>query len=314
MLTGIDIATYQQTLNIEALPAAGVDLVIHKASGANGGRLYVDSGYRRIAPRIRATGMALGHYFFNGPVNPSESARFFVDNLVAYQNGDVIALDVEAEGLQNVAWATDWFEAVLERIPDANLFLYTTQGIAGAWNWKPVIDLGVRLWIAAPGNDTPSTGQWNGWAIHQHTWEAAYAGYRPLDGNRVREDVLTPARPHEGDDDMYDDIAKAALYAELEQLRPIKLYQWGTGLIWVGPGGKEWVVPNQDYVVLAAYLKQAPSQPIVINDGMHTFVTTQFLPGLSPDPANERIEAILRLSEAEAAQMAKAIREDALTA
>jgi hypothetical protein len=307
VLTGIDIATYQQTLNIEALPAAGVHLVIHKASGANGGRLYVDSGYRRIAPRVRAAGLALGHYFFNGPVHPAESARFFVANLTAYQPGDPLALDVEGEGLQNVAWSTTWFETVLQLIPDANLFLYTTQGYVREWDWSPVVALGVRLWIAAPGDDSPFAGEFGDSAIHQHTWTATYAGYRPLDGNHVREDVIRTTTPSEGDD-MYDDDAKKALFDELEQLRPIKLYQWGTGLIWVGPGGKEWVVPNDDYVILGDHLKQAPRRPIPITDGMHTFLTKQFLPGLHPDPANQVIEAILKLSEAEAKSLADNIR------
>lgn len=206
MQTVLDIATYQQSLNIEALPGEGVAGVIHKAGGANGGSLYVDSGYRRIAPRIRVAGLKLGHYFFNGPVDAVRSADFFVDSLTAYLAGDVLALDVEGEGQQEPAWALRWFQRVLERVPGANLWLYTTQSIATDPGWDQVVRMGVRLWIAAPGDSTPSTGRWPSWGIHQHSWTGRFAGYAPLDTNTAVDDAWRSDEFVDGTPDQLRDV------------------------------------------------------------------------------------------------------------
>lgn len=190
MPDGLDIARWQAGIPIASLKSEGIYFVIHKASGANGGSLYVDSKYNEHVPAIRAQGLRVGHYFFNGSVDATTAANYFVDNLNGYTDDDILALDIEGEDLQSPYWAAVWFAQVKRRLPNAHLYLYTTQSLVRQ-DWSSSISQGVRLWIAAPGSNDPYAGQFGSWAIHQYTWTASIAGFGPLDGNHSEASVWT---------------------------------------------------------------------------------------------------------------------------
>lgn len=104
-------------------------------------------------------------------------------------------------------------------------------------------------------------------------------------------------------DDGFDERDLADLLDELSDLRSIKLYALPGGWVWVGPGGRSWVVPGVEYAVLAAYLRVAPARPTPLSQAAFDFLTTQFLPTLSPEPANSALDRVLALSQTQVFQM-----------
>ena len=108
------------------------------------------------------------------------------------------------------------------------------------------------------------------------------------------------------EDDMYDAAAQQALFRKIENdTRPIRLYTWGTGLIAVGPGGKEWIVPSQAYVDLLVFLRLCGPESVPITNDQKNFLT--MISGLlNPDPnVNAQAGGVLNLAPEEAERLAR---------
>lgn len=186
-MLGVDLSYAQAGINIEALPADGVQFVILKASSGEGGSYYVDSQYRGHANRIRKAGMKLGHYHWgDSRLNPEQSADYFYDNLTAYSAEDVLALDVEGNYAPSVDWCNRFFDRMKARQPGANLFIYTMGSIARGRDWSSTKDRGVRLWLALSSNG----GVWGQPSIVQTSWEGRFAGHSPIDTNEAAADTF----------------------------------------------------------------------------------------------------------------------------
>ena len=109
------------------------------------------------------------------------------------------------------------------------------------------------------------------------------------------------------------DTLKADLTGEIRRLRPIQLYTYGTGIIAVGPGGSEWVVPSQAYVTLLDHLGIATPQSVVISPEMLGFLK-MISRHLNPDPvAAKQVDAVLTLSAESVSALAAQIPERAVT-
>lgn len=109
------------------------------------------------------------------------------------------------------------------------------------------------------------------------------------------------------------DTLKAELTQEIRQLRPVQLYTYVTGIIAVGPGGSEWIVPSQAYVALLDHLGLAAPQSVVISTEMLGFLKT--ISGqLNPDPVvTKQVDAVLTLSADSVAALAAQIPERSIT-
>lgn len=117
-----------------------------------------------------------------------------------------------------------------------------------------------------------------------------------------------------GEDDMYDANAQAALFGKIEaESRPLKLYQYGTGFIVVGPGGKDWPIPSGAYHELLKALALTSAFPIrVINKDELGFIK-QTLGLLSPDPELEKtVNNVISLSKEDADKLSASLGETAL--
>ena len=164
--------------------AAGVTLVIMKCGGGEGGRLYGDSVYVANREAARAVGLAVGSYFFNGPVDPSAAADMQM-RIVDWRPGDVVAIDIENNGNQRhwtPAEAMIWVQRILAHgVPADRIFVYMSAGLLGL-GWDAIAALGVRVWVAQYGpNDgamhsTPGSGPWAGYTLWQWTSVASCPG------------------------------------------------------------------------------------------------------------------------------------------
>jgi len=171
-----DISKWQGNPNFNSYKAQGATGVIHKAGGSNAGR-YTDSQYRNNAPAIRAAGLALGHYWFNGEGDPTQDADYFVANLASYVKGDILVLDVENEGSMphwNVDQALAWLRRVYART-GTKAHVYMSSSVTRSGGWERVAAEGYPLWVASYGSNngaqgsSPSIGGWANWSGWQYT-------------------------------------------------------------------------------------------------------------------------------------------------
>lgn len=197
MLEGVDVSYAQGNYR-----PGTEDFVIVNASRANIG-LAVGSKYRNQVANARAAGKHVGHYFFNGNVDPVRCANYFVDNL-AYVKGDSLWLDVEAEGSTNTpAWSPAQALAFVNQVKartGVTPGVYLNQSLMNSHDWSAVVATGAPLWIAYYNPRPPAIRWWPTWAVWQYT-------STPIDRNRAQVPLTstaggnaTPIQEKEGDD------------------------------------------------------------------------------------------------------------------
>lgn len=188
-----DISKWQGNPNFAAYKNAGFQGVIHKAGGSNAGR-YTDSQYKTNAARIRAAGLTLGHYWFNGPGNPTQDADFFVANLTAYDANDLLAADVESEGSMphwGPGQTLEFARRVLART-GKHIHIYMSASVTRSGGWEALAAEGYPLWVASYGSNNgkqgnlPTIGGWSDWDGWQYT--SLFPGLR-IDASVFKHDI-----------------------------------------------------------------------------------------------------------------------------
>ena len=202
-MTAIDISYWQHHPDFAQVHASGVSLVIMKCGGGEGGNLYADSVYVVNRAAARAQGLAVGSYFFNGPVDPIAAADFQF-SVIDWQAGDVVAIDVENNGNQqhwNQGQVLAWCQRILSHgVPADRVLVYMSAGLLSL-GWDAVAALGVGLWVAQYGpNDggihsTPGSGPWSSWSLWQHTSAKACPGIVGL----VDTNIVSPSWASSGE-------------------------------------------------------------------------------------------------------------------
>lgn len=176
-MSAIDISYWQNYPDFGQVRNSSTTLVILKCGGGEGGSFYRDSRYIRNRDTARAVGLAVGSYFFNGPVNPTAAADFQF-SIIDWRAGDIVAIDVENNGSQppwNPAQVLAWCQRMIAHgVPANRLLVYMSSSLLGA-GWGAVAALGTGLWVAQYGpNDgnahsIPGSGPWGSWALWQYT-------------------------------------------------------------------------------------------------------------------------------------------------
>jgi GH25 family lysozyme M1 (1,4-beta-N-acetylmuramidase) len=182
-MTVVDISRYQGAVDFGALKAAGVDLVIDKVGGGDAG-LYTDARWQANKAGIRAAGIALGSYFFNGfGASPGTSADYEW-GLLDWQPGELVVIDVEggAGTVWSVSQVLTWVQQMRAHgVPAASLGVYMSASVVTGRDWSSVKAEGVFLWVASYGANTgvqgnpPNTGDWN-WSLWQYTSNGSVPG------------------------------------------------------------------------------------------------------------------------------------------
>lgn len=189
-LFGIDISRWDRDRGFDiAAWAAGAkeDFIILKRGGSNAGT-YIDDAYPAQLPKARATGLKIGHYWFNGRegvASPKASAQAFLKDF-DIKPGELAVLDIEAEGSDPAydVWEAMEFGAEVERQLGIKPLFYMNASYARDPMWKMAVDAGYKLWVAMytynPGpkaglyepNDVDPLNAWgdgDAWVIHQYT-------------------------------------------------------------------------------------------------------------------------------------------------
>lgn len=185
-LKGIDIASYQATMDVTKVKA---DFVIVKATEATG---YVNPYCNKHIAQALKSGKRIGLYHFarNGQNSAKAEANFFVKNIRGYIKKAVLVLDWEDGGnVWNVAWAKQWLDEVY-RQTGVKPLIYMSESVVNSHNWSSVVKADYGLWVARYRDMTadynynmnsagakPSVKYWPGYAMWQWTSSGRLNGY-----------------------------------------------------------------------------------------------------------------------------------------
>jgi lysozyme len=172
---GIDVSSYQPTVDWQALKAGGYTFAFIKASEGTG----VDATFQTHFAGAKTAGILRSAYhFFHPELDAVAQAQVFLGQLA--DPGDLPpALDVEELNdvplAQAAAGISAWVDYVTAKL--ARPIVYTSPSF---WNALPLItaiggkaDLWVAQWTAA---DPEQVSGWDGWAFWQYSDTAVVPG------------------------------------------------------------------------------------------------------------------------------------------
>jgi GH25 family lysozyme M1 (1,4-beta-N-acetylmuramidase) len=187
-ILGLDVSSYQGTINWTQVKAAGYVFAWAKASEGVG---LTDSKYVSNATNGVSAGVKMGAYHFSRPENNTgvAEANYFVSVAGAYITScelpPVLDLEDPPSGpalttyftsAQLTTWVQDWMTTV-KNATGINPILYTNGSIASYLNSSLTT---YKLWIADPDNSSsaPPTniGVWPTWAFKQYSWTTNVPG------------------------------------------------------------------------------------------------------------------------------------------
>ncbi len=171
----------------------------------------------------------------------------------------------------------------------------------------PLISPGARVTTGQQIGRMGGSGWGNLNAYDRHLHFEAFKGGSNIDPIKFLNGAYgTPIVAPVEENDMYDAAAQQALFRKIENdTRPIRLYTWGTGVIAVGPGGKEWIVPSQAYIDLLVFLRLCGPESVSITTEQKDFL--KMISGLlNPDPnVDAQAGGVLNLAPEDAERLAR---------
>lgn len=165
-VSAIDISHYQGAPDFNAIRAAGVGLVMMKATdGLNG----VDPQLGANRAGASAAGLTKGYYHFARATNASSEAAHFCDTVGSLDHGDLVALDWEVSGGDPVGWSLAFLKTVEARFGVKPLIYLNKSTVAG-FDWSPVVSNDNGLWLASYDYNSatvPNVAHWSNVSIKQ---------------------------------------------------------------------------------------------------------------------------------------------------
>jgi GH25 family lysozyme M1 (1,4-beta-N-acetylmuramidase) len=131
-LNGIDVSSYQATLN---LALVSYDFVLIKATEGLG---YVNPYCDQQFQAAKAQGKKIGVYHYADGNDPVAEANYFVDNCKGYIHEAIFMLDWEGEGTQYTQWALTFLRQVEARIGYKPV-IYMSEYVVNAYDWSAVV-------------------------------------------------------------------------------------------------------------------------------------------------------------------------------
>ena len=140
----IDVSSWQTGINVTT---TGAQIVVAKATESTN---YVNPDCDRVVQQALAAGQGVGVYHFANTANsPQAEAECFNRNTEGYiGRGIVPILDWEPSQPWNVEWAAQWVDAVRARW-DTIPIIYMNQSTENSYDWSPLVQRNVGLWVAA---------------------------------------------------------------------------------------------------------------------------------------------------------------------
>lgn len=163
------------------------------------GTARLDNQFVKNRDSAREAGLPLGFYHYSYPQynTPEAEADFFKESIGEIREGEVLVLDFEEQWSGN---HVDFCKRFLDRLSGSlngyKPLIYLNQSQTTSLNWKPVVDAGYGLWIAAytynPEVNTFQIGAWPFAAMQQWTNKQLVPGITgKVDGNVFFGDATT---------------------------------------------------------------------------------------------------------------------------
>lgn len=135
--------------------------------------LVVGDWYHRQIDNARKAGKDIGHYFFNGNMDPIQCANFFVKNLYDFRPGDWLWLDTENESSTGtIAWDVPKSIAFVRKVRDltgVTAGMYMNASVMSLYDWSPLVNIGSPLWLAYYAPTLPVIKWWPAPLVWQYT-------------------------------------------------------------------------------------------------------------------------------------------------
>lgn len=157
MQKGNDISQYQGGVNFDELKASGSNFVIIKASNGcpdpgQSVAQYVDPMFSHYRSEAQRVGLEVGlyHFAYTQYNEPEPEAVQFFNTIGLPRENEIYCLDFEEPTSKDkVEWVRKWCVKLSELLNGYTPLLYINKSLANTGDWKPVIDLGVGLWLAS---------------------------------------------------------------------------------------------------------------------------------------------------------------------
>ena len=205
-MNGCDVASYQGTIDFDALKAEAGFLIAKSSEGTG----FTDPTFARNRAEARRVGMRFGAYHFARPdlgTTADNEAAFFLSHLDG--KDDMLALDYEVNFASPVPWCNRFLDLV-RTATGITPYIYLNLALVRGNDWGPVIEAGYPLWLADYDGSPDVVPQtpWPSLAMKQWTSDGSLPGI----GGRVDLNVLYK----EDDADM---VSKAEFQAYQEDVR-----------------------------------------------------------------------------------------------
>jgi lysozyme len=162
----IDISHHQTVQDAASVKAAGIELVILKATEGVG---YVDPAYQDNKTQLEQAGLICGSYHFGTGSDAEQQAE---DYLAAAGSNGLLVLDFESNSggtTMTLAQAETFVQYIKDktgRFPG----LYTNQNtISSVIGSSETVLANCWLWIARYGAQPDTLGPWDSWTFWQYT-------------------------------------------------------------------------------------------------------------------------------------------------
>ena len=189
MLSGQDVSAFQGDINFDLYSQNSNFVIIDATEGTS----FISPKFRNSQIGARTRNMLIGYYHFSRADlgnTPETEAEFFVATVSPLINGEMLALGFEVNyGGDVVDWCKRFLDHVFS-LTKVKPLIYLNQSQVKAYNWKPVVDAGYGLWIAAYIDTPPFIGPWSFAAMQQWTSSQQVPGINGLcDGDRFYGDA-----------------------------------------------------------------------------------------------------------------------------
>lgn len=190
---GIDVSSWQGSINFSAVKNSGIDIVYIKSSE---GRSYIDPYFESNYLNAKANGLKVGfyHYVTARSVEQSrEQAIFFAKVISGKQSDCRLAMDFENFGSLSVSQINEIskvFLETLEEVTGSKVVIYSNS-----YSARAIFDIELSkypIWVANYDVSKPtSNGKWNSWVGWQYTstgYVNGVSGY--VDRNQFTDGIL----------------------------------------------------------------------------------------------------------------------------
>lgn len=211
---GIDVSSWQGSINFSQVKNSGIDFVYIKSSE---GRSYIDPFFEVNYQNAKANGLKIGFYHYVTARNTEEAeiqANFFASVIRGKEIDCKLAMDFESFGdlsVEQINEISRVFLSTLERITNSQCVIYSNSYDARAIFSSELTSY--PLWVANYGVSAPeSNGKWETWVGWQYTSTGRIAGISSyVDRNQFTDGILlssTNSIPQEAGRDDYSSADK----------------------------------------------------------------------------------------------------------